>query len=226
MPLISGIPVQLPAGVPQLPPSVAVPPLILLASELVSSKLWRAAQVPPAWGVFDSNFNQVVFPDSVLEFSNRQEYEIAHFPVQDGNFASYNKVIRPFEITLRLSKAGTMSERAAFLASLADLAASIALYTVITPERGYPDLNLDRYEVTRRGAKGAYFLTEVDCYFVQIIQVSAQYTTTAVQLPDGPPAARPTSNVGNITPLAPTSQQAQQTASAIGSTSAQFYGGS
>jgi hypothetical protein len=213
-------------GIPQLPPNAAVPVITLLASEAISSLLWQASIVPPAWGVFDADRNQVLFPDSVLEFSNRQEYEVSNYPVQNGAFASYNKVIRPFEISLRLSKGGTLNDRIDFLADIAALAASIALLTVVTPERTYQDVNLNRFEVTRRGAKGAYFLTEVDCYFVQIVQVQAQYTTTAVQLPNAvSPAALPTSSVGNVQPGTPSSQITQDGNSAMASQPPQFYGG-
>lgn len=210
-------------GIPQLPPSAAVPVLTLLASEAVSSLLWHASQVPPAWGVFDARGNQVLFPDSVLEFSNRQEYELSNYPVQAGSFATYNKVIRPFEVQLRFSKSGTLSERADFLITIEALAASLELLTVATPENIYGNVNLERFEVTRRGAKGAYFLTEVDCWFVQIIEVQAQYTTTAVQLPNGPDAAQPTSSVGTVQPQAPSSQVAQDGDAALASTPPQFY---
>jgi hypothetical protein len=211
-------------GIPPLPPSVAVPPLILLASEAISSLLWRASLVPPAWGVFDQNGDQVLFPDSVLEFTKRQQYDLARYPVQDGSFASYNKVIEPFEITLRLSKGGTLSDRVNFLASIDALVASIALYTVVTAEATYPSVNFDRSEVTRRGAKGAYFLTEVDVYCQQIIQTQAQYTTTGVQLPNAQsPAAKPTSNVGNVQPQLPSSQVAQDGQTALAATSPAFY---
>ena len=197
-------------GIPQLPAGSATPVIAAIASEAISSSLWQAAQSPPAWGVFDSSGNQVLFPDSVLEFTNRQEYEVSNYPVQAGSFASYNKVIRPFEIVMRFSKAGEVTDRSDFLDDITNLVASIDLFTVVTPEVVYQNVNANRREVVRRGAKGAYFLTEVDVYFVQIIEVQAQYTTTAVQLPNAQNAsAQPTSNVGTVQPQNPDSQLAQ-----------------
>lgn len=211
-------------GVPLLPLGAAAPAVTLIASEAISSLLWQAAQSPPAWGVFDGQGNQVLFPDSVLEFSNRQEYEISNFPVQAGSFASYNKVIRPFEVQLRFSKAGTQDDRSAFLQALDALASSLDLYTITTPERVYLNVNLERYEVIRRGAKGAYFLTEVDAYFLQILEVQPQYTTTAVQLPNAQSdAAQPTSNVGNVQPQTPSSQETQDGQAAMASQSPGLY---
>jgi hypothetical protein len=205
-------------GLPQLPPSAATPIIATIASEAISALLWQASQSPPAWGVFDDQGNQVVFPDSVLEFSHRQDSNISNFPVQEGQFASYNKVVLPYEVQLRFSKGGSQSDRTQFLQDIQNLWESIDLYTVVTPERTYPNMNLERYELTRRGPKGAYFLTEVDLYFLQIIPVTAQYTTTAVQLPNAQSAAaQPVSNVGSVQPQAPSSQQSQQGAAALSS---------
>jgi hypothetical protein len=211
-------------GIPQLSIGITLPQITIASTQAASDMLWQAAQVPPAWGVFDQNGDQVLFPDSVLEFSNRKEYDIPTFPVVEGSFASYNKVIRPFEIQLRFSKGGTEDERAQFLSDLDDLASSLDLFDVVTPERVYQDVNLVRYEVIRRGAKGAYFLTEVDAYFEQVIEVQAQYTTTAVQLPNASnESALPTSNVGTVQPQPANSQELQDGNAALASQPAEFY---
>jgi len=195
-------------GVPQLPrlPGAIPAPIPLLASEAISALLWQASQSQPLWGVFDAQGNVVLDPDSVLEFAHRRAFEVSNFPVQAGSFASYNKVILPFEVHLRVSKGGDETERQQLLADIEALAASTALYTVVTPERRYQNCNLDRYEVIRRGARGAYFLTEVDLYFIQIIEVAPQYTTTAVQLPNAQsPAAQPVANNGTVQAQTPSS---------------------
>lgn len=197
-------------GIPSLPTQVTLPQIIALGTQAISSALWQAAQSPPSWGIFDDQGTQVIFPDSVIDFTNRQEYDVSDFPVQEGSFASYNKVIKPFEVILRLKKAGTLDDRVDFLNDLDDLCASLDLFTVSIPERDYLDVNFDRYEVVRRGAKGAFQLTEVDLYGVRIIEVQAQYTTTAVQTPNAQSqAALPTSNVGNVQSVNPDSQLAQ-----------------
>lgn len=210
MPLIPGLP-NLPHG--------AVPPgFASIASQALASLLWQASQLPPAWGVFDSNGNQVVTPDSVVDFSHRPQSEISNFPVQKGQFASYNKVVLPFMLQLRFAKAGTQADRSQFLSDIEALYQSINLYSVITPERTYNSVNLEYYEVTRRGARGAYFLTEVDLYFIQIQEVTAQYAQNAVQLPNAQSgAAQPVSNVGSVQPQNPDSQLATQGGLALSS---------
>lgn len=202
-------------------------PLVTLASaasSLISGLLWQSAQVPPTWGVYDDNGDSVLSPDSVLEFSYRREFEISDFPVQNGAFASYNKVIKPFEIQLRFSKAGSQDDRANFLSDLEDLIPSTDLYTVITPEGTYTNCNPQRYEVTRRGAQGAFFLTEVDLYLIQIVQVTAQYTSTATNTQNAQnPSAQPTSNVGNVQPQNPDSQLLATGNIALAQTPADLY---
>lgn len=185
----------------------------------LGQQLWNAAQVPPKWGVFDSNGNSVLSQDSVLELIRKSEYRVSDFPVQAGAFASYNKVKRPSEIQLRVSKGGTVSDRRVLLNQIANLCASLAVYRVMMPEGYYQDMNPYRYEVSRRGPHGAYFLTEVDIYFIQIMQVTAQYTTTAVNTTNASAAsAQPVSNNGSISPQVPDSSLSTTAASAASST--------
>ena len=220
MALIPAIP-----GVPPLPAGVNLPQLSALATQAVSGLLWQASQSPPAWGVFDDQGNEVVVPDSVLEFTNRREFDISDFPVQAGSFASYNKVLRPREVQLRMSKGGTQDDRAGFLRQIDSLSESLDLYTITTPERVYLNMNLQRYEVIRRGARGAYFLTEVDLYFIEVLQVQAQYSSTPVLPNSQSEAAQPTSNVGTVYPQSPDSQLQQDGELAMQSQTPSFYGG-
>jgi len=218
-------------GVPQLPLGAATAPIVGIASSAISSMLWQAAQQPPQWGVFDQDNNLAVQPDSILDFTHRTRSEIANFPIQDGSFASYNKVVLPFEIILRFTKGGSQDDRTQFLADIETLYQSIDLYTVMTPERVYEDVNLEYYEIVRRGSKGAYWFAEVDLYFQQILQTQAQYTNTSTTgsgniadteieafLPNSQStSAQPTSNIGSVQPQTPTSQQSQDGSAALDS---------
>lgn len=192
-------------GAPTLEAGAATPIIATLATEAISAALWGASQQPPTWGVFDSSGNLVIPADSVLDFDHEQEYDIADFPIQEGQFASYNKVVQPWMDHVRLSKGGTLQDRIDFLNAIEQILPSTNLYTIQTPEYTYQNVNLKRWRITRQGASGAYFLTEVDLYFVQILQVTAQYTTSA--LPNAQNASdQPVSNVGNVTLQSETSQ--------------------
>lgn len=164
-------------GVPALPRSNLAPVLeqIALATPAIQSLLWQSTASAPTWGIFDSDNNLVLKPDSIVDFDYRNESAVSDFPVQEGSFANYNKVNNPYEISLRLAIGRNIGERATFLAQLDKISLSLDLYTILTLERTYRNVNITRYEVTRRGGAAAFFLTEVDIYFREIRQVSAQY---------------------------------------------------
>ena len=200
-------------GVPQLlrqatVPVPSAPPVLQPAQNGV---LWQAAQGDPVWGVFDSDNNAVLTPDSIIDFSNRQEYRVSDFPVQQGQFASYNKVTLPFEIAIKMTSGGTVDDRTQFLNEVTQVAASTGLYTIVTPEKTYLDCNATHYEVTRRGKDGAFWLDDVEMHFRQIIQVTAQYSTTATQPTENAqnPAAVPAVNSGQVQPQTPAASTVQ-----------------
>ena len=208
-------------GVPQVPRQPGVTPSDGPQASNAASQgsLWQASQETPKWGIFDGNGNQVVTPDSVYDFGYHKEWDISQFPVQAGGptnptgFANYNKVELPFEISVRMTKGGSESDRATFLQQVASIGGTTNLYTVLTPENSYQNCNVTRTEVTRRGASGAYFLAEVEVFFQQIIQTTPQYTNT--QLPNTANAAdataQPSTAQGNVSPT-PVTAAAQSAA--------------
>jgi hypothetical protein len=192
-------------GVPQLvrsplfPPSPA--PTLGTAQQ---DALGSGSAQQNLWGIFDSSFNPVLQPDSFLDFDWRSDYRISNFPVQAGGFATYNKVKLPEEISLRMAFGQDLTARANFLSTLSSLSAGLDLYTISTPEVSYLNCNIQRCEVTRRGKEGAFFLTEVDVYFIQIIQVTAQYSSTAANTQNAQQAvSQPPVNQGAVQPQTP-----------------------
>lgn len=205
-------------GVPQVRRSPLFPanPGPIIGTGVALGRLWEALTAQPTWGVFRQqdpatdengvqtvtvrgNLQPVVTPDSVLDFGYRNDYDVADYPVQDGGFVNYNKVSLPYEASVRFSKGGTKEERRQFLAQLEDILVTTDLFYILTPERTYVDVNPIRLEVVRRGASGAYFLTEVDLFFREIRSVKAQYTNTAVATENAQnPSAQPVDNNGTV----------------------------
>lgn len=205
-PIIVGLYPDVPAfrGVPQLRRSPTAQQIRLLgfATAAIAGRLWHSSQTAPKWGVFNSANQPVVTPDSVLDFGYRNEYRVSDFPVQQGAFATYNKVANPFEIAVRMSKGKDLAARSNFLRQIDLAIATLDLYTIVTPENTYLNCNLLRYEVTRRGSQGAFFLTDVDLFFRQIQQVASQYSTTTQATQNARfPYARPPVNQGIVQPL-------------------------
>jgi hypothetical protein len=193
-------------GVPQLSRSIRFPagPPPALGLPLALGRLWQSLFVPPQWGIYDSSNKIVVKPDSFKDMGYRKEANVPSFPVQDGSFANYNKVQQPQEYILRMNKGGSQTERMAFVQVCERLVDTLELYSILTPERRYENVNIKCFEFIRRGAEGAYFL-EVDVRFTEIRQVQAQYTTygnTTENAQD--PAARSTENQGRVQPVVTT----------------------
>jgi hypothetical protein len=191
-------------GVPQLA-RAAVPTPSSIAVTLggaVLTALFGLVSTQSQWGIFDASGNAIFEPDSVLEFEHHPRWRISDFPVQGTGttptaFASYNKVKLPYDARVRMSKGSTLADRQTFLKALDAAANSIALYTILTPEYSYQNCDIEYYDVVRSFGEGAYFLTEVDVYFKQIVSVQAQYSTTTLQNASNP-SALPQSVAGTV----------------------------
>ncbi len=212
-------------GVPQLLRSVnfpAAPPPQLNAA-IAAINLVRLFTTKPKWAVYKhekpsvaatpdgldevvviAKRTAVVVPDSFLTFGYRNEYEVSDYPVQEGAFASYNKVANPFESTVRMTKGGSVQDRQNFLKQIEDIIGSLDTYDIVTPERTYLNVNPIRFELNREGAQGAYFFAEADLYFREIREVTATYTTTSLVTQNAKNfSAKPVTNLGTVYGLTP-----------------------
>lgn len=138
----------------------------------------RRAEGLPSRLVVRGEQQPVLVPDSFRDFGMRQEWTVTTAPTEQGGFAAYNKVNNPFEVQLRLTKGGSLRERTDFLQRVEEICNSLQLYKIVTPEKTYFRCNVTRYEVMRKEARGAYFLDEVDIFFVEIRNVESEYTNT------------------------------------------------
>ncbi len=201
-------------GVPNLLRRAPAAPPAILGTIAGIAQLVRAFTSAPVWGVFKHidppvptppalpgeleevvvhgivKLKPVVTPDSIRDFGYSNEWNIATAPTQNGAFADYNRTNNPFEVTLRMTKGGTETDRQKFLKQIEDLD-STQLYDVITPEKTYRSVNLMRYEIHREGEKGAFWLSEVDLTFREVRIVTSQYSRTSIALPINPSAANP-----------------------------------
>lgn len=188
-------------GVPQLNRANNVINTLTLLTRALSAIIGSGGTAF-TWGIYDSNNNRVVTPDNIIGVDNRNEWDVSDYPVEQGSFASYNKVLLPFETSVRMTKGKSLTDRKALLDQIAAIAGDTNKYTIITPERSYINCNVLRYEVTRRGPGGAYYLQEVEVFFRSVIEVTAQYTTAGASTTNAKdPAARPAVNQGNVQPV-------------------------
>lgn len=219
-------------GVPQLNRSNFFPPgpPPALTGIVALGRLALAITTPPTWGIYKTSKPDVtqqdlapegelpevvvrpkpppvLVPDSFSKAQYKQEFDLPTVPIQEGAFASYNKVATPYEMTLRMIKAGSLRERQEFLEKLETIAASLDFYNIVTPERTFVGSNITSWRFVRDGARDAYALTEVEITFVQIREVAAQYTSTAAKTADAAnPSAQPVVNKGTLNAATPISR--------------------
>lgn len=222
------------AGVPALVRSADIPPVITIGLGLTQALLLNALQSASQWGIFDDDGNQIgvtAASQSILQqitgitgptlstnaFEFTKETRISDFPVEEGGFASYNKVEMPANPIVTLALAGSETDRATFLNAIDAACKSTNLYSVVTPEVTYANYSLERYNYTRRAEHGATLLI-VEISLKEIRQVSAAYST--VQTPINQPqnsAATPQTNSGNVQPATPNPSVLKQIANLAGS---------
>lgn len=153
------------------------------------------------WGLFDSGNNMVITPDSFLGLESMKEYRVADYPIENGAFGSYNKVETPFIGKVTYGKGGLESDRTQFLLDIQSAASSLDLYSLITPEISYPNVNVTHYDYRRTSKNGVTMLT-VEVWVEEIRDVvTAAFSNT--QKPEG----ANTSNDGGVQPQTPTASQ-------------------
>jgi hypothetical protein len=152
------------------------------------------------WGLYRNN-QPVIVADSVAEIDYRQEWRLPQYPMEQGAFQSYNKVETPYLGRVRLTKGGSASDRATFIAAVEAAAASLDLYDIVSPEKVYTGANISRIEYRRNAASGAGLIT-VDLLLTQVREtVVTAFTNTAT-----PSGANPV-NGGSVQPQAPTAAE-------------------
>lgn len=199
-------------NVPNLP---GVPPLLRNTLSAVSTvqglvagvgtirQFFAGAPAKPLWGIFNLQQQSVVDADSFLSFDNTNERNVPDFAVQGGSFASYNKVKLPSRTGVRISKGGTLGDRQALIRQLDALLDSLDTFIVLTPEKSYLSVNMERYTLDRRDKDAAYFFTDVQLYFREIQQVDVVFTNTDSSTVNAQaPSAQPPVNNGVIQPVA------------------------
>ena len=185
------------ASYPDVPDAAGVPPvlrtinavedsLVLLTAD---SDLLFEAFAPPVWGLFANDGSPAVVADSVISVDYRKEFRISDFPIEQGGFASYNKVQVPADVRITFAQGDGEDDRAVFLAAVASAVSSLNLLTVITPEASYQNMNPVHYDYRRSVRSGAALLL-VDIWLEEVRPASAaQYTQSQGTTASGDVAA-------------------------------------
>lgn len=156
----------------------------------------------PQWGIFDDGGSQVIVPDSVLSMDWQGSYRTIDYPIEQGNFETYNKVQVPFEPTVIMRKGGSVSDRQDFINTLLQIRGDLNLYTVTMPEVSFANSNITDVSFSRRADAGATVI-EATIRLKQV-NVSASSSFTDVKSP----TSQDSFNGGTVDATDPTPQQA------------------
>lgn len=185
-------------GVPQLLTGFAAASSInLLSGNTVTG--WGTS-LSPSWGVYQDGQSVIDF-DSFLGIDYRQNWAIGDYPLEEGQFASYNKVNTPFDVRVRFASGLNDENRQAMLASVAQIAGDHQLYDVVTPEVVYQSVNVQRYDY-RRESKNGVGLLVIELWLLEIRQVGVA-SPANTQSPSGVP----TISGGTVAPQVATNYQ-------------------
>jgi hypothetical protein len=154
-------------GLPALPASVTTFANLAL---LVADVIFAISEVPQQWGIFLDGVPGVA-ADNVIAFGFKQSARLSKYPQEQGAFASYNKVLTPAEPRLQFSTGGSVTDRQAFLESIAPLIFDLNLYDIVTPEATYSGYNVINYDYSRN-ADNAGLIT-VDVWLEEVVIAGA-----------------------------------------------------
>lgn len=204
-------------GTPFVPDAPGVPPVNRVpgstpdgVQEATSDGI-TVALVDNVWGFYRAEDNQLaVEPDSIVSVEYDAEYRISDFPLQDGQFETYNKVAMPFETRVVLSKGGTANDRRIFVRDIESIRGDTALYNVVTPEWTYLNVNVARVRLARKRDQGGGLIE----YELVLCEIRDNYVAPATKQPAGEPIKNNgTTQAKAAAPATETIVQAKQQAS-------------
>lgn len=167
--------------------------------------------LPSDWMIVNpSDGAPIIVPDTVPKFEFRGEARVSDYPVEQGAFASYNKVRQPFDIrmvmvcsglnyaqsainAIGLNLGSKYMERADFLTTLDYMMETTDLFTIVTPDKAYANVNMEHFDYKRESRNGATMLI-VEAWFREIrLTASATYSDSGQVNSESASAANPVS---------------------------------
>lgn len=113
--------------------------------------------------------------DSLIQFEVRAEGYVVSAPIEQGSFASYNKVDSPNSIEVQLAKQGTDDVLQAALKTLDELQTTASKVNFVTPVAEYANYTIASYDfsMSQRDGLGVLYIR---LHLIEIREVSPQYT--------------------------------------------------
>ena len=133
-------------------------------------------------------------PDSFVKFEYNEDHKIPNYPIENGSFQSYNKVVLPYEIKLTVTKSGTFNINN-FINDVGILLNGTQILSIVTPNKIYASVNLVHFDYKKEATNGAVLLiAQLTFQEVRVAPTSSNPPVAA------PTAAEATSN-GQVSPV-------------------------
>ncbi|OYW21291.1 MAG: hypothetical protein B7Z52_01065 [Burkholderiales bacterium 12-64-5] len=186
---------------PNVPIAPGVPPVLRSAQfpagdaaepPLSNSGEQTNADTARQWGLYTQGGAVAVPADNVIAVEVALEARISDYPVAPNStdakaspvgFASYNKVIVPFDVRIILTRGGSVDDRTEFLKAAQDAWQSTELFNVVTPEFVYLDVNVVGLRRVAASDRGMGLMTlEMQ---LRKVRQTATLTFTSTKEPSG-----------------------------------------
>ena len=151
------------------------------------------------WGVYDSGLKAQIFSvDTCISIKPDSQAKIANFPIEAGGFTSYNKVQNPQTCKVQLGVSGMLRIQT-FLAQLDAVSVDTNLYSVVTPEKVFKNMNLEKFSY-QRSVRDGQNLLKADLTFTEIRTANVAFTNAIIKAPSVP-KAKPKAEEGIVQTL-------------------------
>lgn len=128
-----------------------------------------------AYGIFDAKIGVAVLDyDTFVEVKYEDKFKVSDFPVEQGSFATYNKVRHAAVCHVRLAITDDPARRGAFIEALATLAGSTRTMNIVTQDATYLNQTLESYTIVRAPQHG-WGKVIADLMFIEVREVFAAY---------------------------------------------------
>lgn len=134
---------------------------------------------PAQWTILNESADEAFEFDVFMNANVKSEVKVTQMPVENGSFVAYNMVGSPLEINCVLAKRGMPQDLRVYTEALLALVDSTELVSIITPEREYQSMKLTKISFDRSSDTGTDIIY-AECNFIEIRQVSSQYTNARV----------------------------------------------
>ena len=148
-------------GVPPLIGGVNIALPTLLTADAISG--YGALE---QWGVYLGGAPVITF-DTFVSIDYRRGWALSDYPVERGAFQTYDKVWLPFDVRVKMAVGRSIADRQAFLNAVEAVSGTLQLYSVVTPERTYPSVNVQHIDYHRTATNGLGLIT-VEMWLLEV----------------------------------------------------------